>query len=130
MIKACRQLVLTRFMATHSPGHRKGVRAVPCLALVFLTLFVRAAAAGDAPSLIPRKVLFAEADKSQVQLSPDGQMLAYLAHTNDAIRLCLAPAREPGKAVPVTPQKAGPIFSYRWTYRPAMIVYTAPAAGG
>jgi hypothetical protein len=101
-------------------------RVVALGALCVLT----APAAADEPPLIPRKALFSDADKSQVQLSPDGQSLAYLARSNDVMTLWLAPARAPEKAAPVAPQKTGPIFTYRWTYQPATIVYAAPAAAG
>ncbi len=95
-------------------------------AVVSLLLPVTAWAQGEAP-LIPRKALFADPDKGQVQLSPDGRWIGYVALSGDTMSVWVAPVGEPSKASAVTKQ---PIQGYRWTYLPGQLVYAAPAEKG
>jgi dipeptidyl aminopeptidase/acylaminoacyl peptidase len=62
----------------------------------------RAAAADRATPLIPRRLLFADADRSSVRLSPDGRRLAFLAPANGVLNVWVAPVRDLRQARPVT----------------------------
>src|SRR5688572_23635709 len=99
------------------------------VALVTLLLPTAPAASVETP-LVPRKALFADPDKEQVQLSPDGLMIGYRAASGGVTNVWVTSAREPGKAAPVTRLKDVPVLGYRWTYLPGQIVYTAPVGKG
>jgi dipeptidyl aminopeptidase/acylaminoacyl peptidase len=55
-----------------------------------------------ATPLIPRRVLFAGADRSVVRLSPDGRRLAFLAPVDGVLNLWTAPLADVGKARALT----------------------------
>jgi len=61
-----------------------------------------AAAAERATPLIPRRLLFADPDRSAVRLSPDGRRLAFLAPANGALNVWVAPIRDVSRARPLT----------------------------
>ena len=63
---------------------------------------VPAGAAARATPLIPRRLLFADADRSSVRLSPDGRRLAFLAPANGVLNVWVAPVRNVRQARPVT----------------------------
>lgn len=64
--------------------------------------------------LIPRELLFAEVEKTQALLSPDGAHVGYLERQENHRRLQVVPAdlRAKGITVPI----AGDVFSWQWTY--------------
>jgi dipeptidyl aminopeptidase/acylaminoacyl peptidase len=99
------------------------------LSLISLIFPVTAGSQAEAP-LIPRKALFTEPDKDQVQLSPDGKWIGYRALSGDTMNLWVAPVSEPSKARVVTKQKGAPVLNYRWAYLPGIILYAAPAENG
>lgn len=74
-------------------------------------------------SLIPRQVLFADPDKIQVKLSPDGQTIAYLGPDQGALNLWLAPLDALEKAVGVT-KSEHPIRDYWWTPDGKWIIFS------
>jgi dipeptidyl aminopeptidase/acylaminoacyl peptidase len=84
----------------------------------------------QAAPLIPRKALFAESDKDQVQLSPDGKWVGYRALSGETANIWIVPLSDPSKAVIVTGQEAGPVLDFRWTYLPDLLVYTTPVESG
>jgi len=62
---------------------------------------------GAAPALspirlIPRRVLFAGADRSVVRLSPDGRRVAFLAPVDGVLNLWIGPLADVAKARPLT----------------------------
>ncbi len=61
-----------------------------------------AAAAERATPLIPRRLLFADPDRSTVRLSPDGSRLAFLAPANGALNVWVTPIRDVSRARPLT----------------------------
>jgi hypothetical protein len=61
-----------------------------------------AAAALSPIRLIPRRVLFAGADRSVVRLSPDGRRLAFLAPVDGVLNLWIGPLADVAQARPVT----------------------------
>jgi dipeptidyl aminopeptidase/acylaminoacyl peptidase len=54
------------------------------------------------PGLIPRRLLFADPDRSVVRISPDGRRLAFLAPVDGVLNLWIAPVTDPATARPVT----------------------------
>jgi len=61
-----------------------------------------AAAALSPIRLIPRRVLFAGADRSVVRLSPDGRRLAFLAPVDGVLNLWIGPLADVAQARPFT----------------------------
>lgn len=82
------------------------------------------------PPLIPRKTLFADPDKTQVQLSPDGRWIGYQALSGDTMNIWVGPVAEPSKASAVTNRKGDPVQGYRWTFLPGKLLYRARAEKG
>jgi dipeptidyl aminopeptidase/acylaminoacyl peptidase len=99
------------------------------LSLITLLLPGTAWSQGEAP-LIPRRALFADPDKDQILLSPDGKWIGYLALSSDTMNVWVAPVSEPSKASVVTKQRGEPVLNYRWTYLPAQLLYIAPTENG
>jgi dipeptidyl aminopeptidase/acylaminoacyl peptidase len=99
------------------------------LSLISLFLQGTARSQGEAP-LIPRRALFADSDKDQVQLSPDGKWIGYLALSGNTMNIWVAPVSEPSKASVVTKQRGEPVLNFRWIYIPGQLLYIAPAENG
>lgn len=78
--------------------------------------------------LIPREVLFADPDKIQVKLSPDGQYITYLATHEGVLNLWLAPLNQLGQAKPVT-RSEHPLRDYWWTPSGDWLLYSHDHAG-
>jgi dipeptidyl aminopeptidase/acylaminoacyl peptidase len=81
------------------------------------------------PPLIPRGLLFGEADKTSVQLSPDGRWLAWLAPVNDVLNVFIAPVAEPAAARAVTASPKRPVYGYAWAYDNRTVLYVDDANG-
>lgn len=60
------------------------------------------ASAQTSQALIPRRLLFAAADRSRVVLSPDGKLIAFLGQLDGVLNVWLAPTGEPKAARPLT----------------------------
>ena len=79
--------------------------------------------------LIPRDALFGNPEKANVQISPDGQTLSWIAPVNGVLNLWVAPANDPSKARAVTDDKARGIRQYFWSYRPGTLLYLRDTGG-
>jgi dipeptidyl aminopeptidase/acylaminoacyl peptidase len=99
------------------------------LSLISLFLPGTAWSQGEAP-LIPRRALFADPDKDQVQLSPDGKWIGYRALSGETMNIWVTPVSAPSKASAVTKQEGTPVLSYRWTFLPGLLLYATPAENG
>ena len=64
--------------------------------------------------LIPRKLLFGNPDKINVQLSPDGRFLSYAAPVDGVLNVWVGPVDDPAAARPVTRDTFGGIGNYFW----------------
>jgi len=73
--------------------------------------------------LIPRKLLFSNPDISMVQISPDGEMISYLADLDGVSNVWVAPRANPGDARPVTHARGRGVRAYRWTFSPGSLIY-------
>jgi dipeptidyl aminopeptidase/acylaminoacyl peptidase len=95
----------------------------------------RAARPLGQPPLVPRRAFFADPDRQQVQLSPDGKWIGYLAPGRDPKRtmnVWVMPVRGPSTtaARQVTEQRDSPVLEYRWTYLRGKLVLAVPAQEG
>ncbi len=80
-------------------------------------------------SLLPRKVLFGNPERTSVTLSRDGTRIAYLAPFNGVLNVWVAPADAPLEARPVTHDTERGIRAYFWSYNPGFILYIQDTAG-
>ena len=83
----------------------------------------------SAPDFIPRRVLFGNPDKSSPQLSPHGQLLAYLAPVEGVLNVWVGPAGAPEAAAPVTRDQGRGIRFYGWAYTNRHIAYVQDRNG-
>jgi len=86
------------------------------------------AALGDS-SLIPRKVIFGNPDRTRPRISPDGSRIAWLAPKDGVLNVWVAPAGEPGESRPVTDDRKRGVRIYFWAYTGKHIVYLQDKAG-
>ena len=63
------------------------------------------------PTLLPRSVLLAPPDHSDVKISPDGRSIGWLAPLQGALNLWVGPADDVAKAQPVTQETASGVRS-------------------
>ena len=79
--------------------------------------------------LLSRKVLFGNPDKSALKISPNHQMISYLAPLNDVLNVWVAPVDNPEKAVAVTNDTLRGIRIYFWSYNNEQILYLQDLGG-
>jgi dipeptidyl aminopeptidase/acylaminoacyl peptidase len=103
-------------------------RVIPVALVCGLVCVACAAPAPSGATLIPRKAFFAEPDKTQLQLSPDGQWISYRAVSGNGSALWVAPVHEFSRARPAWAERR--VLDYRWTYRPGqLLIAAAPGVG-
>jgi dipeptidyl aminopeptidase/acylaminoacyl peptidase len=90
--------------------------------------FAAAAAAAPEPELIPRKVFFGNPDRANVQISPDGLHLAYLAPHKDVMNVWVQTVGSED-ARPVTSAAERPIRIYLWAANGQQVIYAQDRAG-
>jgi len=73
-------------------------------------------------SVIPRHILFADPEKLNVKLSPDGQFVSYLAPHEGELNVWLAPINDLSAAKPVT-QSLQPVKEHIWSSRGDYLLY-------
>lgn len=106
------------------------VGAVLCLALIAGIAPADEPGTGTAKGdLIPRAVLFGNPDRANVQLSPDGSRISYLAALDGVMNIWVAPVSDIAKARAVTAEKSRPIRSYSWAFDNSAILYTMDKDG-
>lgn len=89
-----------------------------------------AAQAPSAPiELIPREALFGNPERANVQISPDGKYLSWIAPVDGVVNLWIAQADDPAQAKAVTDDKARGIRQYFWSYRPGTLLYLRDTGG-
>jgi dipeptidyl aminopeptidase/acylaminoacyl peptidase len=92
--------------------------------------FASGGARGQAPVLIPRRVLFAPAERTRASISPDGTRLVWLAPHQGIVNLWLAPLDDLGKARPITQATDRDISpTYWWLPSGRFIVFFREQAG-
>ena len=80
-------------------------------------------------SLIPRRDLFGNPDRTLCTISPDGRFLAWLAPTDGVLNVWVAPRDAPDDAHPVTQDRLRGIRLYAWTYDGRHLVYLQDVGG-
>ena len=79
--------------------------------------------------LISRKVLFGNPDKASLKISPNHQMISYLAPLDDVLNVWVAPIDNPENAVAVTNDTLRGIRIYFWSYNNEQILYLQDLGG-
>ena len=87
-----------------------------------------AAASGEV-ELIARDDLFGNPERANVQISPDGKYLSWIAPVEGVLNVWIAPADDLSKAKAVTDDKARGIRQYFWSYLPDTLLYTRDSGG-
>lgn len=99
------------------------------LGVVFLSsIFVLTSCAKE-EQLLSRKVLFGNPDKASLKISPNHQMISYLAPLNDVLNVWVAPINDPNNAVAVTKDTLRGIRIYFWSYNNEQIIYLQDLGG-
>ena len=91
---------------------------------------MRAPSASSAGAPIPRRVLFADPERSIARISPDGRRVAFLAAVDGVLNVWVAPLDDPGAARPltrVTDRNLGPWLV--WLHNNRHIVYFRERGG-
>src|SRR5678816_3833096 len=73
--------------------------------------------------MIPRKLLFGNPDKGNVQVSPDGQHLAYVAPLDGVLNVWVAQRDDVAAAQPVTHDTGRGVRWYWWDYSNTHLLY-------
>jgi len=79
--------------------------------------------------LIPRRTFFGNPDKANVQISPDGKRISYLAPVNGVMNVWVGPADKPGDAKPVTKDTKRGIRQYLWAYNNEHLLFLQDEGG-
>ena len=80
-------------------------------------------------SLIPRKILFGNPDKTSLQISHDGKYLSFLAPAEGVLNVWVAPTDDPKSARAVTHDVKRGIRSHSWSYTPNYLLYIQDEEG-
>ena len=84
---------------------------------------------GPPAQLIPRRLIFGNPDRSQVQISPDGRHVSFLASRDGVMNVFVAPADDPNNAKPVTNDRTRGIPNYFWAYDAKHVLYIKDEGG-
>src|SRR5262245_14279428 len=93
------------------------------IAVLTLALGINANTAVATDQLIPRRILFAEEDKLNVRLSPDGTSLSYLAPVDGMQGVWLCPVDDTSKAELLFKQADAPAMNLQWAYTSRQLIY-------
>ncbi|MET4729054.1 dipeptidyl aminopeptidase/acylaminoacyl peptidase [Lysobacter enzymogenes] len=88
-----------------------------------------AAAPSSAPDLIPRDLLFSNPERTNVEISPDGRYLSWVAPVDGVLNVWIAPADRLGEAKAVTRDRARGVSQYRWSHLPNTLLYLRDSGG-
>ncbi|TYT26652.1 S9 family peptidase [Luteimonas viscosa] len=89
----------------------------------------KAPASLDEVELIPREALFGNPERANVQLSPDGKYLSWVAPLDGTLNVWTAPADDLSAAKAATRDTARGIRSYFWSYQPDTLLYLRDTGG-
>jgi dipeptidyl aminopeptidase/acylaminoacyl peptidase len=79
--------------------------------------------------LIPRKLFFDNPERTNVQLSPDGKHVSWLAAKEGVLNVWVAPVDKLDDARAVTSDNARPVRIYTWTFDGRHLVYLQDKGG-
>ena len=83
----------------------------------------------DAVELIARDALFGNPERANVQMSPDGRYLSWVAPLDGTLNVWVAPAGDLSAARAVTRDQARGIRSYFWSYLDDTLLYLRDTGG-
>ena len=94
----------------------------------------KARGGADAPAaadvqLIPRKLIFGNPDRANVQISPDGRHVSFVAPRDGVMNVYVAPADDVANATPVTNDRTRGITNYFWAYDSKHVLYVKDEGG-
>jgi dipeptidyl aminopeptidase/acylaminoacyl peptidase len=119
-LPACRSKPAS-FQSTGAPAPREVTGATPLLH------------GGVAPqideTLVPREVFFGNPQRTNVELSPNGERLAFLAPKDGVLNVFVAPLADPSAAKPVTDDDKRGIRRYTWAHDNRHILYSQDEGG-
>jgi dipeptidyl aminopeptidase/acylaminoacyl peptidase len=79
--------------------------------------------------LIPRSILFGNPERTNVQLSPDGKHLSWLAPKDGVLNVYVAPVGKLDQAKAITAETSRPIRGYFWPFTSKHVIYIQDTAG-
>ncbi|MEJ7596411.1 MAG: S9 family peptidase [Kofleriaceae bacterium] len=79
--------------------------------------------------LIPREVIFGNAERTNVQISPDGKHLSWTAPHDGVMNVWVAPIDKLETARAITSETARPIREYAWAYTNKHVLFKQDVAG-
>ncbi len=80
-------------------------------------------------TLIPRRVLFGNPDRSNVQISPDGKFISYLAPLNGVLNVWVDPTDGIETARSITQDTGRGVQIYTWAHNSTHILYLQDKGG-
>jgi dipeptidyl aminopeptidase/acylaminoacyl peptidase len=78
---------------------------------------------GGAATLIPRRKLFGNPDRTQARISPDGRWLSWLAPQDGVLNMWVAPVGDVGAARCLTSDRKSGIHRHFWPYDSRYLLY-------
>ncbi|MBN1336833.1 MAG: S9 family peptidase [Deltaproteobacteria bacterium] len=81
------------------------------------------------PALLPRAALFGNPERANVQVSPDGARLSFLAPDEGVLNVWVAPLGEPSAARAVTKDRGRGVRMYTWSPASDRILYVQDDGG-
>ena len=79
--------------------------------------------------LIPRKIIFGNPDKANVQISNDGKYISYLSNKAGILNVFIAPINDINNAKHITNDTKRGIRNYFWSYDNKHILYQKDSDG-
>lgn len=79
--------------------------------------------------LVPRKLIFGNPDREAIQVSPDGEYLAWLAPLDGVLNVWVAPRPDLSSARPFTHDTTRGIRVFWWAFAPNTLLYAQDAGG-
>jgi dipeptidyl aminopeptidase/acylaminoacyl peptidase len=91
--------------------------------LTIFVVFMINVFASSNDKLIPRKIIFGNPDKANVQISNDGKYISYLSNKSGVLNIFIAPTSDITNAKSITNDTKRGIRSYFWSYDNSHILY-------
>ncbi|HUJ62466.1 MAG TPA: S9 family peptidase [Kofleriaceae bacterium] len=79
--------------------------------------------------LIPRSVLFGNPERTNVQISPDGKHLSWIAAKDGVLNVFVAAIDKLDEAKPITSETSRPVRQYFWSFDNKHVLYMQDTAG-
>ncbi len=109
-------------------AHKRWVWQIGLSLLILIALTSCAPKTTTETALIPRDVIFGNPEKTSPQLSPDGEMLAYLAPDEGVMNVWVRTVGEEDDK-PVTSDRGRGIMAYFWAPNGEQILYVQDSGG-